>query len=955
MRAQSRSILQLGLGVSPWSSALFGIVIIKAVLSLAVTPGSFVASYSGISYFLLLALGTCFAIRNGIQDRLGGRLFWASIAIAYALWAADQGLWLYYELGLRIEVPDNSIADSLLFLHVGVLVAAVATLPHRNESARKPYAAGLNALLVLLFWIFVYGYVVFPYQYLFSSATSFSYALRFDLVYLLENLALVLAVGVLALRVKAPWKSTYLHLLAAATLYALSSTVANLAIDSGGYVNGKLYGLGLTASVCWFVWLPLGVRRRAPRLETKAAGFNDRQDSQVSVWAMLVVVMISFPIFWELFQRNENSGLRTLRVVFATAMIVCLAGAAYVKEYLANRELASGIGVANDRLRLAMESGKSVGWDWDVKTGRDTWFGDLETVFGIPGDMYTGCVEDFRRRVHPQDRSRVWNAVNEAMKNRAPYSAEFRVVRADESIRWIAAKGEFYFQQTGEPKRMLGIAIDITELKQAQHALQESEERLRMAIHAGKMYAYEWHAGSDAIIRSGDIPSVLVSAGDTSLTRQQLLASVHPEDRGQFAASVSERTPESPDTQISYRLMCPDGSTVWLEKTAHAFFDEEGRVGRMIGMVADITQRKRAEETLRQSEERFRSVFRDAGVGMLVVSPEGRFLAANKAFCECLGYSEEELLEKTVQAVTFPGDWPIFSRILTEALNEGRGYQRFEKRCLHKSGRIVYTESTASLIRDREGTPQYFVGEVVDVTKRKEAEEALSDMTRKLIEAQEQERARIARELHDNITQHLAMLAMELSQLRKKTEDLPPEVRDRMYELQQMTSDISSGVHALSHELHSSTLEYLGLVTGMRSWCKEFGQRQQLEIDFKSQDVPKLPRDVSLCLFRVLQEALHNAAKHSGANRVEVLLAENGREVHLIVRDPGRGFDMESAMRSQGLGLTSMQERVRLVGGAIVIDSKPLAGTTIQVTVPCGTERGYRRQISRDQLGLQET
>jgi PAS domain S-box-containing protein len=949
MGAKSRSILEMRLGISPWPTALLGIVVIKAVLSLAVKPGSFVASYSGISYLLLLVLGTCFAIRNGVQNRLGVRLFWILLAAGYALWAADQSLWLYYELGLQVEVPDNSIADTLLFLHVAVLLAAISTLPHRDEAERKPHGPGLNALLVLLFWTFVYGYVVFPYQYLFSSVTPFSYALRFDLIYLLENLALVLAVGMLTLRVKAPWKFVYLHLLAAATLYALSSTVANLAIDSGGYVNGKLYGLGLTASVCWFVWLPLSARQQAARPETKARVFEGRPDSQASLWAMLVVVMLSFPIFWELFQRNENAGLRTLRVVFAIAMIVALAGAAYVKEYLATRELASRIGLVNDRLHLAMESGKSVGWDWDVKSGRDTWFGDLQTVFGIQGDTYSGFVEDFRRRVHPQDRGRVWNAVNQAMKNRSPYSAEFRVMRADGTVRWIAAKGKFYYQQTGEPKRMLGMAIDITELKQAQQALQESEERLRMAIQAGKMYAYEWDAASDTIIRSGGIPGGFGKASEASLTRQELLARVHPEDRARFAASVSERSPESPDIQTSYRLLSSDGSMVWLEKTAHAFFDEDGRMARMIGMVADVTQRKQAEETLRQSEEKFRSVFRDAGVGMMIVSPDGRFLAANKAFCECLGYSEEELLEKTLQSITFPEDWPSFLGILSEALKDGHGFQRFEKRCVHKSGSIVYTESSASLIRAPDGTPQYFVGEVIDITKRKQAEEALSDMTRKLVEAQEQERARIARELHDNITQHLAMLAIELSQLRRKAEDLPEGVRDRMHELQQMTSDISTGVHALSHELHSSTLEYLGLVTGMRSWCKEFGQRQQLEIDFESQDISKLPRDISLCLFRVLQEALHNAAKHSGANRIEVQLAERSGEIHLVVRDSGKGFDTESAMRSQGLGLTSMQERVRLVGGTIALNSKPLGGTTIYVRVPRVAARDYRRQAGAEQ------
>ena len=428
MSKQWSSILGTRLGVSSWPAALIGILVIKAVLSLAVKPGSFVVSYSGISYLLLLLLATFFAIRNGIQNTLGGRLFWTLLATAYGLWAAHQGLDLYYELGLHIEMPENSIGDPLLFFHVAVLVAAVATLPHRDVANHPPYSVFLNVLLVTFFWVFLYGYAVFPYQYLFSSAAPFSYGLRFDLLYLLENLALVLTVGMLAFRVKAAWKSIYLHLLTASTLYALSSTVANFAIDSGGYVNGKLYGLGLTASVCWFVWIPLRARQ-VPGPEIKATAFDGDRSSQASVGAMLVVLTISVPIVWELFRRDENAGLRTLRVVFAVAMIVCLASAAYIKEYLAKRELASHFGLANDRLRMAMESGKSMGWDWDVKSGRDAWFGDLETMFGIPSNTYSGRVENFRRRIHPQDRNRVWNAVNQAMKDRTPYSAEFRVLR----------------------------------------------------------------------------------------------------------------------------------------------------------------------------------------------------------------------------------------------------------------------------------------------------------------------------------------------------------------------------------------------------------------------------------------------------------------------------------------------------------------------------------------------
>ena len=328
--------------------------------------------------------------------------------------------------------------------------------------------------------------------------------------------------------------------------------------------------------------------------------------------------------------------------------------------------------------------------------------------------------------------------------------------------RWTSTTYTPTLDADGSANGWVAVVLDITERKRAEEAIRESKERFRLAAQAGKIYAYEWDVATDVIVRSGDVTGVLGSTGEASFTRQQLLAKVHPDDRPSFNASVSERTPENPETQIIYRMLRPDGSIVWLEKTGRAYFDEYGRIVRMIGVVADITDRKRAEETLRESEEKFRSVFRDAGVGMVIVSLEGRFLAANKAFCDSLGYTEEELQEKTVESVTLSEDWPAFSKKLREALTEGRGFQWFEKRCLHKSGRIVYTASSASLIRSRNGDPQYFVGEVLDVTMRKEAEQALADMTRKLIAAQEQERTRIARELHDDINQRLAMLAVEL-------------------------------------------------------------------------------------------------------------------------------------------------------------------------------------------------
>jgi signal transduction histidine kinase len=183
------------------------------------------------------------------------------------------------------------------------------------------------------------------------------------------------------------------------------------------------------------------------------------------------------------------------------------------------------------------------------------------------------------------------------------------------------------------------------------------------------------------------------------------------------------------------------------------------------------------------------------------------------------------------------------------------------------------------------------------------------------------------------------MLSLELQRLQ----DNPSDLQNRLQELRTQTTDLSNDVQALSHELHSSKLEYLGVVSGIKSWCKEFGERQAMKIEFKSDVSPGVPFDVGICLFRVLQEALHNALKHSGVNLIEVQLHEGSGEIHLTIKDLGKGFDIEAARQGRGLGLTSMQERVRLVNGTITIESKPMGGATIHVRVPIESGHEGRR------------
>ncbi|HWY71929.1 MAG TPA: MASE1 domain-containing protein [Terriglobales bacterium] len=229
---------------------------------------------------------------------------------------------------------------------------------------------------------------------------------------------------------------------------------------------------------------------------------------------------------------------------------------------------------------------------------------------------------------------------------------------------------------------------------------------------------------------------------------------------------------------------------------------------------------------------------------------------------------------------------------------------------------------------------------------RKLAAEALVSVSRRLIDAQEKERTRIARELHDDISQRVALVANELDQLQKKSDDVPAPVRTLLNELFGRTSEIANDLQSLSHELHSSKLEYLGITAAMRSFCKEFGKQQEVEIDFKSEGLPdSLDLNISICLFRVLQEALHNSAKHSGARHFEVRLWGTSHDIHLTVADSGVGFDGAALKQTEGLGLISMQERLKLLNGTFSIESQPKRGTTIHARVPLDLGEQFRNYV----------
>ena len=367
---------------------------------------------------------------------------------------------------------------------------------------------------------------------------------------------------------------------------------------------------------------------------------------------------------------------------------------------------------------------------------------------------------------------------------------------------------------------VVGIAHDVTDILQAQRALRESEQRLSLAVQAGRMYGFDWDAATDVVVRSGQCVEILNWLDHpTRDTGQHFLASVHPEDHEAYAAPTTGLTPDDPTYHTSFRVLRPDGSVLWLESRGRVFFDEQGGRRRIIGMVADVTARKLAEEAL-------------AKVGAQV------------------------------------------------------------------------------------------------------------------LRAQEEERARIARELHDDISQRLALLAMQLDQVRSDPNASAIELKRGIDEARYQTSQLENDVQYLSHRLHASKLQEMGIVAAAQTLCRELSERHDMKIHFTQGDMPPaVPAELSLCLFRVLQEALHNAVKHSGDRLFDVDLRGAGEEIVLTVRDAGRGFDPQRVSGGRGLGLISMRERVDLVKGSLSIDSRRGSGTTIIVHVPLRPQGDVMRSV----------
>jgi PAS domain S-box-containing protein len=350
------------------------------------------------------------------------------------------------------------------------------------------------------------------------------------------------------------------------------------------------------------------------------------------------------------------------------------------------------------------------------------------------------------------------------------------------------------------------------------------------------------------------------------------------------------------------------------------------------GLLVNRVKRQRAEQLMRESEGRFRVLANSAPVMIRMSDVDALTTDFNVPWLAFTGRDIAAERGNGWLDGVHPDDVPNVSETGRKAFERREPY-RMEYRLRRADGEYRWLLDTGQPRTTPDGAFAGTIGSAIDITDLKMARATLSNLNGRLIEAQELERSRLARELHDDVGQQITMLALDVERLGQTIPQTEVDARQQARHLRDEVTTLASHVSGISHRLHSSRLDLFGLAAAAETFCKEVSSRGVV-VEFTSDNVPTTLRpDIAINLFRVLQEALSNAVKHSGGSRCDVSLRGTNDQLELAVRDEGRGFDTDAALATPGLGLVSMQERLKLVNGCVAIESRPGAGTTVRATV----------------------
>ncbi len=516
-------------------------------------------------------------------------------------------------------------------------------------------------------------------------------------------------------------------------------------------------------------------------------------------------------------------------------------------------------------------------------------------------------------------------------------SGEQRIVHL--SVQLMSLRGE---------ECLLTISDDVTQQIRAEEALKRSEERLRRGLEAARMGIWELNVETNEIYWTEEVHSLFgLAAGQFGGTLESVLQLVSPEDRQRVHREIKDTIDGTNRKYYSeMRIQRPDGSLRWLESRGEVKRDQTGKPLMMVGTVADVTDRKRAERALRSSEESLRATIENTpDVAVQWYDEQGKVIFWNRASENIFGWTAGEAHGKTLDKLILSREeTERFTKSIKELQRTGRAEQPTEYHFHRRDQSSGCCVSTLFRIPSDEKNFCYVCMDV-DITARKKAEESLREMqarelrsredfTRALLDAEEQERQRLAAELHDSLGQNLSIITNK-AYLALKQPDLPPMVVEHLNAISQAASETIAEVRRLVLNLRPLQIEQLGLTDSIRELVEKIARSTSMRLEYRVEDIDDAIRgNAATHLYRIVQEALNNLLKHSVAEHASFTLERDVHCIRLRLEDNGSGFDVQRALVGRGFGLKSISERAQMLGGHLEVKSVPGTGTDLIVEVP---------------------
>ena len=615
----------------------------------------------------------------------------------------------------------------------------------------------------------------------------------------------------------------------------------------------------------------------------------------------------------------------------------------YLAAVIEERSRAEEAARSNEeRLTLALDAAQMGTWDWDIKQKKMARSVTTTRMYGfelseVESDFE---LESVYSRIHPDDREPVKLAIAKSLETGSPYEVEFRSASPGPT-QWVLGKGEVLFDDKGRPERMLGVNINITGRKEAEEALRESEARLKRSQEFSLVMVT--HIGLDG--RWLKVPQTLcdlLGYSEAELLAKKAQDLTHPDDiEAELIARQRLIRGDIKSFDVEKRYVHKNGHAVWVYLNSTVVEDDRGKPVHFLTYIRDITAKKIADQSFFEINSRNQAILRALPDMMFLQTRDGVFVDFYARDQNMLLLPPESFLGKNVNDVMPPAlakqlisciarlDDNDEIQILEYSLELSGGKREYE-------ARIVAAEGDKALSIVRDVTEARRATEVARISEEKLllSNDQIRRLATQLMTAQESERRRISLLLHDDVGQNVAALGLSVSRLKRKLSSLP-EVRDDLEFLLTQTKALTTQIRRLSHQLHPEALEHLGLVAALESHVADYCQVEQIDLNFRAEVGSEIvPFDVSLGLYRVALEALRNVARHSGAKRGSLLLKQENNSIVLEVADSGRGFDVEKVKHGSGIGLLSIEERIKPLGGSVEIRSNPQIGTLVIARVP---------------------